>query len=172
MEEKLQPTKIGIITLANLTRDEKSAHAVASYFDIKINNPLTFEYVAVENTLEAIKKTIVELIEEKGCNIVTTIGGVGPAPTDFIVQATEEVADKLLPGFGEQMRTVFFKTFPIGIISRQTAAVKDKALIINLPDRAKVIHECLEVVFPAVPYCLDLLKGVYIVSEDRRVFRP
>jgi len=121
-----------------------------------------------------IEATLKELVDEKGCSLVLTTGGTGPAPRDVTPEATLAVADKVMPGFGEQMRVVSLKYVPTAILSRQVAVVRKKALIINLPGQPKAIRETLDGVFAAVPYCIDLIGGPYIETREAvvKAFRP
>jgi molybdopterin adenylyltransferase len=121
-----------------------------------------------------IEKTLIELVDEKGCSLVLTTGGTGPAPRDVTPEATLAVADKVMPGFGEQMRAVSLKYVPTAILSRQVAVVRKSALIINLPGQPKAIRETLDGVFAAVPYCIDLIGGPYIETNEAvvKAFRP
>lgn len=121
-----------------------------------------------------IEATLKELVDEMGCSLVLTTGGTGPAPRDVTPEATLAVADKVMPGFGEQMRAVSLKYVPTAILSRQVAVVRKKALIINLPGQPKAIRETLDGVFAAVPYCVDLIGGPYIETHEAvvKAFRP
>jgi molybdopterin adenylyltransferase len=121
-----------------------------------------------------IEATLKELVDERGCSLVLTTGGTGPAPRDVTPEATLAVADKVMPGFGEQMRAVSLKYVPTAILSRQVAVVRKKALIINLPGQPKAIRETLDGVFAAVPYCIDLIGGPYIETHEAvvKAFRP
>jgi len=121
-----------------------------------------------------IEATLKELIDQKGCHLVLTTGGTGPAPRDVTPEATLAVADKVMPGFGEQMRAVSLKYVPTAILSRQVAVIRGKALIINLPGQPKAIRETLDGVFAAVPYCVDLIGGPYIETNEAvvKAFRP
>ena len=121
-----------------------------------------------------IEATLKELVDERGCSLVLTTGGTGPAPRDVTPEATLAVADKVMPGFGEQMRAVSLKYVPTAILSRQMAVVRKKALIINLPGQPKAIRETLDGVFAAVPYCVDLIGGPYIETHEAvvKAFRP
>jgi molybdopterin adenylyltransferase len=121
-----------------------------------------------------IEATLRELVDQKGCSLVLTTGGTGPAPRDVTPEATLAVADKVMPGFGEQMRAVSLKYVPTAILSRQVAVVRKKALIINLPGQPKAIRETLDGVFAAVPYCIDLIGGPYIETHEAvvKAFRP
>jgi molybdopterin adenylyltransferase len=121
-----------------------------------------------------IASTLCELVDVKGCHLVLTTGGTGPAPRDVTPEATLAVADKVMPGFGEQMRAVSLKYVPTAILSRQVAVIRKQALIINLPGQPKAIRETLEGVFAAVPYCIDLIGGPYIETHEAvvKAFRP
>ena len=121
-----------------------------------------------------IEATLKELVDVKGCHLVLTTGGTGPAKRDVTPEATLAVADKVMPGFGEQMRAVSLKYVPTAILSRQVAVIRGKALIINLPGQPKAIRETLDGVFAAVPYCVDLIGGPYIETDEALVkaFRP
>jgi molybdopterin adenylyltransferase len=121
-----------------------------------------------------IEATLRELVDEKGCSLVLTTGGTGPAPRDVTPEATLAVADKVMPGFGEQMRAVSLKYVPTAILSRQVAVIRKSALIINLPGQPKAIRETLDGVFAAVPYCIDLIGGPYIETNEAvvKAFRP
>jgi molybdopterin adenylyltransferase len=121
-----------------------------------------------------IEATLKELVDEKSCSLVLTTGGTGPAPRDVTPEATLAVADKLMPGFGEQMRAVSLKYVPTAILSRQVAVIRKRALIINLPGQPKAIRETLDGVFAAVPYCIDLIGGPYIETHEAvvKAFRP
>ena len=121
-----------------------------------------------------IEATLKELADEKGCSLVLTTGGTGPAPRDVTPEATLAVADKVMPGFGEQMRAVSLKYVPTAILSRQVAVIRKRALIINLPGQPKAIRETLDGVFAAVPYCIDLIGGPYIETNEAvvKAFRP
>jgi molybdopterin adenylyltransferase len=121
-----------------------------------------------------IEATLKELVDQKGCHLVLTTGGTGPAPRDVTPEATLAVAEKVMPGFGEQMRAVSLKYVPTAILSRQVAVIRKQALIINLPGQPKAIRETLDGVFAAVPYCIDLIGGPYIETDEAvvKAFRP
>ena len=121
-----------------------------------------------------IEATLKELVDQKGCHLVLTTGGTGPAPRDVTPEATLAVADKVMPGFGEQMRAVSLKYVPTAILSRQLAVIRKQALIINLPGQPKAIRETLDGVFAAVPYCIDLIGGPYVETNETvvKAFRP
>ncbi|MDB5306489.1 MAG: mog [Gemmataceae bacterium] len=121
-----------------------------------------------------IELNLQELCDGEGCCLVVTTGGTGPARRDVTPEATEAVCDKMMPGFGELMRQVSLKSVPTAILSRQTAGIRGKTLIINLPGKPAAIRECLLAVFPAVPYCIDLIEGPYLTTHEAvvKAFRP
>jgi molybdopterin adenylyltransferase len=121
-----------------------------------------------------IEATLIELCDREGCCLVVTTGGTGPARRDVTPEATEAVCDKLLDGFGEQMRAVSLKVVPTAILSRQTAGIRGRSLIVNLPGKPSAIRDCLLAVFPAIPYCIDLIDGPYLTTNEAvvRAFRP
>jgi len=131
-------------------------------------------YRVIPDEQAAIESAMIELVDTESCSLVVTTGGTGPAKRDITPEATEAVCEKMMPGFGELMRQVSLKYVPTAILSRQTAGIRGKALIVNLPGKPKSIRECLEAVFPAIPYCIDLVEGAYIeTNEDVIVaFRP
>jgi molybdopterin adenylyltransferase len=117
---------------------------------------------------------MIELCDEAECCLVVTTGGTGPALRDVTPEATENVCQKMMPGFGELMRQVSLQYVPTAILSRQTAGIRGNSLIINLPGKPKSIRECLDAVFPAVPYCIDLIEGPFIETNEEviKAFRP
>ena len=123
---------------------------------------------------DVIEAALFRMCDDEGCCLVITTGGTGPSKRDVTPEATEAVADKLMPGFGELMRQVSLKAVPTAILSRQTAAIRTRALIVNLPGQPKAICECLDAVFPGIPYCIDLIDGPFLeTNEDRlKAFRP
>jgi molybdopterin adenylyltransferase len=133
-----------------------------------------YEERLIPDEQPVIEAALVDLVDAKGCHLVLTTGGTGPAPRDVTPEATLAVAEKLLPGFGEQMRAVSLKYVPTAILSRQVAVVRRQALIINLPGQPKAIKETLDSVFAAVPYCIDLIGGPYIETDEAvvKAFRP
>jgi molybdopterin adenylyltransferase len=121
-----------------------------------------------------IEETLKELCDKEGCCLVVTTGGTGPARRDVTPEATEVVCDKLLDGFGEQMRAVSLKVVPTAILSRQIAGIRGRSLIVNLPGKPSAIRDCLLAVFPAIPYCIDLIEGPYLTTHEAvvKAFRP
>lgn len=168
--------KIGVLTASDRASqgiyEDLSGKAIISTLDSYLKTPWNAEYRLISDELEDIKNTLLEL--SKICSLILTTGGTGPAPRDVTPEATELVCQKMLPGFGELMRSVSLKYVPTAILSRQSAGICDKTLIINLPGKPKSIKECLDAVFPAVPYCLDLIGGDYIETDEKiiKAFRP
>lgn len=121
-----------------------------------------------------IEATLRELCDQEKCCLVVTTGGTGPAKRDVTPEATEAVCDKLLDGFGEQMRAVSLKVVPTAILSRQIAGIRGNSLIVNLPGKPSAIRDCLLAVFPAIPYCVDLIDGPYLTTNENvvKAFRP
>jgi molybdopterin adenylyltransferase len=121
-----------------------------------------------------IEQALVQLVDEEGCCLIVTTGGTGPARRDVTPEATAAVCEKILPGFGEAMRAVSLTKVPTAILSRQTAGIRGRALIINLPGQPRAIEECLAAVFPAVPYCIELIGGPALACHESVIkpFRP
>lgn len=170
--------KIGILTVSDRASagiyEDISGKAILELMQSYIKSDFSYEYVCIPDEQDEIEKTLMHLCDERKCCLVVTTGGTGPAKRDVTPEATENVAHKLMPGFGELMRSVSLKYVPTAILSRQTAVIRGESLIVNLPGKPKSIQECLEAVFPAIPYCIDLIDGPYIeVNEDVIVaFRP
>ena len=131
-------------------------------------------YAIVPDEQPQLEEKLKEMSDKESCCLIVTTGGTGPAKRDVTPEATMAVCDKMLPGFGEQMRQVSLQYVPTAILSRQTAGVRGKSLIVNLPGKPKSISECLEAVFPAIPYCIDLIEGPYLTTNEEvmKVFRP
>ena len=169
--------KIGVLTLS----DRASAGVYADESGIAIQNILkewiigeiNVTYRVIPDEYDLITANLIQMCEI-GCDIIFTTGGTGPALRDVTPEATEKVCQKMLPGFGELMRSVSLKYVPTAILSRQSAGIRDKSLIVNLPGQPKAIKECLEPIFPAIPYCLDLIGASYIECDESKikVFRP
>lgn len=131
-------------------------------------------YKLVPDEQNLIEEAIKDLVDNQKCSLVVTTGGTGPAPRDVTPEATEAVCTKILPGFGERMRAISLKHVPTAILSRQTAGVRGNALVMNLPGSPKSIRETIDEIFAAVPYCIDLIGGPYIETNDHTVkaYRP
>jgi molybdopterin adenylyltransferase len=136
--------------------------------------PFELDYRIVPDERPVIEAELRRLADEAGCGLVVTTGGTGPAPRDVTPEATAAVCEKLLPGFGELMRAASLRLVPTAILSRQTAGIRGRTLIVNLPGRPKAIRENLEAVFPAIPYCLDLIGGPRLETNPAvmKAFRP
>lgn len=143
-----------------------------------MGNALTSDWEAVNRLVPdeqpMVEASLRELSDESGCCLIVTTGGTGPAPRDITPEATEAVCNKILDGFGEQMRAVSLQFVPTAILSRQIAGIRGKSLIINLPGKPSAIADCLNAVFPAVPYCIDLIEGPYLETREDfiKAFRP
>ncbi|WP_104697607.1 MULTISPECIES: molybdopterin adenylyltransferase [unclassified Helicobacter] len=170
--------KIGVITTSdrayNGIYEDISGKSIEQVLKSYILNECEFFYHLISDEQDVIEKTICLLSDEKECDLIVTTGGTGPAPRDVTPEATLNVCQKILPGFGELMRQASLKYVPTAILSRQTAGIRNKSLIVNLPGKPKSIQECLEVVFPAIPYCIDLIGGSYIYANEEKIkiFRP
>jgi len=169
---------IGLVSISDRASggiyDDKGIPGLKAWFATALKTPWRMEARLIPDDQAAIERTLVELVDTVGCHLVLTTGGTGPAPRDVTPEATLAVAHKVMPGFGEQMRQVSLKYVPTAILSRQVAVVRGLALIINLPGQPKAIKETLDGVFPAVPYCIDLIGGPYIETHDEvcKAFRP
>lgn len=170
---------VGIVSISDrassgVYRDE-GVPALRDWLGKVITSPaLRFEERLIPDERPLIERTLVDLVDQAHCHLVLTTGGTGPAPRDVTPEATLAVGEKEMPGFGEQMRAVSLKYVPTAILSRQVAVIRKQALIINLPGQPKAIKETLDGVFAAVPYCIDLIGGPYIETDEARVkaFRP
>ena len=183
------PVKIGIVSISDRassgTYEDKGLPALHDWLKRALRNPLSFEPRLIPDEQARISATLIELVDA-GCHLVLTTGGTGPALRDVTPEATLAVADKELPGFGEQMRQISLRFVPTAILSRQVAVVRGRSLIINLPGQPKAIAETLEGlkdaqgqqlvpgIFAAVPYCIDLIGGPYLETDDMvcKAFRP
>ena len=153
---------------------DRGLPGLTEWFTAALKTPWTMAQRLIPDEQPVIERTLVELVDVVGCHLVLTTGGTGPAPRDVTPEATLAVAHKVLPGFGEQMRQVSLKYVPTAILSRQVGVVRGGALILNLPGQPKAIKETLDGVFPAVPYCIDLIGGPYVETHDDvcKAFRP
>jgi molybdopterin adenylyltransferase len=179
MSAQAEVLRVGIVSVSDrasggVYKDE-GIPALKEWLGKVVKAPgLQFEERLIPDERQVIESTLVELVDMKGCHLVLTTGGTGPAPRDVTPEATLAVAEKEMPGFGEQMRAVSLKYVPTAILSRQVAVIRRQALIINLPGQPKAIKETLDGVFAAVPYCIDLIGGPYIDTDEALVkaFRP
>ena len=167
---------IGILSISDRASagiyEDKSGAEVKKLMQSYIKNEIIFHYKLIADEFELIKESLIFLSDK--CDLVLSTGGTGPAPRDVTPEATEAVCEKMLPGFAELMRQESLKFVPTAILSRQVAGIRKKSLIINLPGQPKAIKECLEPVFSAIPYCIDLLGGAYIETNEEliKAFRP
>jgi molybdopterin adenylyltransferase len=172
------PALVGILTVSDRASrgeyEDRGGPTIRSYLEEVLTSSWRPETLVVPDELDAIIAALIELVDRVGCCLVITTGGTGPAARDVTPEATEAVAEKLMPGFGELMRRVSLEKVPTAILSRQTAAIRGRALIVNLPGQPRAIRECLDAVFPAIPYCIDLIGGPYLTTDATRVaaFRP
>ena len=170
--------KIGILTVSDRAHrgvyEDLGGPAIHDYMSEVLTNDWAPEALVVPDELDAIQAALIELVDARGCSLVVTTGGTGPAERDITPEATEAVCDKMMPGFGELMRQVSLQFVPTAILSRQTAGVRGKALIVNLPGKPSAIRDCLDAVMPAIPYCIDLIEGPYLTTDESRIvaFRP
>ncbi|MBL8437126.1 MAG: molybdopterin adenylyltransferase [Zoogloeaceae bacterium] len=181
---------IGLVSISDRASsgvyEDKGIPSLEAWLRQALLTPFVAEIRVIPDDQPTIEATLKELCDEGGCDLVLTTGGTGPAPRDVTPEATVAVADKVMPGFGEQMRAISLHFVPTAILSRQVAVIRGKTLIINLPGQPKSIQETLEGVknalgdavvpgiFAAVPYCIDLIGGPYIETEETvvKAFRP
>jgi molybdopterin adenylyltransferase len=185
---EFDPVKIGIVSISDRASggvyEDKGLPALKDWLTKALKNTITFEARLIPDEKDVISKALIELVDA-GCSLVLTTGGTGPALRDVTPEATLAVADKEMPGFGEQMRQISLRFVPTAILSRQCAVIRGKSLIINLPGQPKSIQETLEGlksdgtqvvpgIFAAVPYCVDLIGGPYMETHDEvcKAFRP
>jgi len=170
--------KIGILTLSDRASkgiyEDLSGAAIRQILDEWIVSEREYFYEVIADDFKIIKERLIYMSDKLGCDLILTTGGTGPAERDVTPEATEAVCKKMMPGLGELMRAASLKFVPTAILSRQTAGIRAHALIVNLPGQPKAIRECLEPIFPAVPYCIDLIGGAYIETDESKmkVFRP
>lgn len=173
-----QQAKIGIVTVSDRASagvyEDLSGKAIIDTLTEYLSSDWQAEYRLIPDEQPLIEQTLIELAEQQGCCLIVTTGGTGPAKRDVTPEATEAVCDRMMPGFGELMRQESLKYVPTAILSRQTAGLRGSCLIINLPGKPKAIRQCLDAVFPAVPYCIDLMDGPYLQCNEAviQAFRP
>ncbi|WP_418178930.1 molybdopterin adenylyltransferase [Aliarcobacter lanthieri] len=170
--------KIGIVTTSDRASagiyEDLSGKAIIDTLNDYLKSPWEAVYRCISDDRTTIEETLKDLVDEQNCCLVVTTGGTGPAVRDVTPEATESVCDRMMPGFGELMRSVSLQYVPTAILSRQTAGLRGTSLIVNLPGKPKSIKECLDAVFPAVPYCIDLMEGPYLETNEDiiKAFRP
>jgi molybdopterin adenylyltransferase len=169
--------RIGIVTVSDRASrgeyEDRGGPAIREYLGEILAGSWTPVARVIADERPLIEQTLVELADREDCCLIVTTGGTGPAPRDVTPEATLAVCEKEMPGFGELMRKVSLEKVPTAILSRQTAGIRGRSLMINLPGQPKAIRECLDAVMPAVPYCIDLIGGPFLVTTDRvQAFRP
>ncbi|MCL1075601.1 molybdopterin adenylyltransferase [Shewanella dokdonensis] len=170
--------KIGIVTVSDRASagvyEDLSGKAIIDTLNEYLLSEWQAVYEVIPDERELIEATLKRLADVEGCSLIVTTGGTGPAKRDVTPEATEAVCDRMMPGFGELMRQVSLQYVPTAILSRQTAGLRADTLIVNLPGKPKSIRECLDAVFPAIPYCIDLMEGPYLECNEAviKAFRP
>ena len=170
--------RIGILTISDRASrgdyEDKGGPAISAWFTRVLSSPWEAVAQVIPDEQAQIEEALVKLSDIEGCSLIVTTGGTGPAVRDVTPEATEAVCEKMMPGFGELMRSASLKFVPTAILSRQTAGIRGKSLILNLPGKPSAIDDCLNAVFPAIPYCIDLIDGAYLESnpEQCKSFRP
>jgi molybdopterin adenylyltransferase len=170
--------RIGIINVSDRASkgiyEDIPGQAIAATLNEYLTSPWEKEYAVIPDEQSQIEKMLIEMADKKQCCLIVTCGGTGPAKRDVTPEATEAVCDKMMPGFGELMRATSLQYVPTAILSRQTAGIRNKTLIVNLPGKPNAIRQCLDAVFPAIPYCIDLLEGPFLQCNETviKVFRP
>lgn len=169
---------IGVINVSDRASqgiyEDVPGKAIVATLTEYLKSPWEKVYAVVPDEQPLIEQTLIDMADRQGCCLVVTSGGTGPAPRDVTPEATTAVCQKMMPGFGELMRQVSLQFVPTAILSRQTAGIRNRTLIVNLPGKPKAIRQCLDAVFPAIPYCIDLIGGPYLECHEAviKVFRP
>lgn len=169
---------IGVINVSDRASqgiyEDVPGKAIVTTLTEYLKSPWEKIYAVVPDEQPLIEQTLIDMADRQGCCLIVTSGGTGPAPRDVTPEATTAVCQKMMPGFGELMRQVSLHFVPTAILSRQTAGIRNRTLIVNLPGKPKAIRQCLDAVFPAIPYCIDLIGGPYLECHDAviKVFRP
>jgi molybdopterin adenylyltransferase len=170
--------RIGILTVSDRASrgvyEDKGGPAIRACLTEMLSCPWEPHALVIPDEQDQIEATLKAMCDDEGCCLIVTTGGTGPAKRDVTPEATEAVCEKLLPGFGELMRQVSLRSVPTAILSRQTAGIRGKSLIVNLPGKPAAIRECLLAVMPAIPYCIELIGGPTLTTNEAVVqaFRP
>ena len=170
--------RIGILVASDRASSkayqDEGGPAILQFLIEATASPFEVHYRCIPDSMDEIEATLIELADEIGCHVIVTTGGTGPAQRDVTPEATERVVERIMPGFGEQMRSISLQYTPTAILSRQTAGIRGSCLIFNLPGRPKSIRETIDEIWKAVPYCVDLIGGPYIDTNDDvcNAFRP
>ncbi|MFQ2342347.1 molybdopterin adenylyltransferase [Aeromonas dhakensis] len=174
----MSKARIGIVTVSDRASagiyEDLSGKAIIDTLNAYLTSEWEPLYEVIPDEQEQIEATLIRLADQERCSLIVTTGGTGPAKRDVTPEATEAVCDRMMPGFGELMRAESLKFVPTAILSRQTAGLRGSSLIVNLPGKPKSIRECLDAVFPAIPYCIDLMEGPYLECDETVIkpFRP
>jgi len=170
--------KIGVLTASDRASagvyEDLSGQAIIDTLNEYLVSAWEPVYKVIPDDQPGVEAALIEMADKEACCLIVTTGGTGPAPRDLVPEATAAVCEKMMPGFGELMRQVSLQYVPTAILSRQTAGIRGQSLIVNLPGKPKSIRECLDAVFPAIPYCVDLIEGPYLENNEDviKVFRP
>ena len=170
--------KIGILTVSDRAYrgeyEDLGGPAIREYLSETLINDWQPVAMVVPDEYDRITAALIRMVDDEGCSLVVSTGGTGPAVRDISPDATAAVCEKMMPGFGELMRQVSLQFVPTAILSRQTAGIRGRALIVNLPGKPSAIRDCLDAVMPAIPYCLDLIGGAYLQTDESKIvaFRP
>lgn len=170
--------RIGIVTVSDRASrgeyEDRGGPAIREYLTEILTSPWQDVSRVIPDEPTKIEETLIELCDREHCCLIVTTGGTGPSRRDVTPEVTETVCDKVMPGFGELMRAVSLQKVPTAILSRQTAGIRGKSLIVNLPGQPRAIRECLDAVFPAIPYCIDLIEGPFLTTDESKIvaFRP
>lgn len=173
-----EEAKIGILVASDRASSQEyqdeGGPAILQFLTEATLSPLEVHYRCIPDQQALIEETMIELADQVGCHVIVTTGGTGPAERDVTPEATESVVERIMPGFGEQMRAISLQYTPTAILSRQTAGIRGNCLIFNLPGRPKSIRETIDEIWKAVPYCVDLISGPYLDCKDEicDAFRP
>jgi molybdopterin adenylyltransferase len=173
-----QEIRIGIVTVSDRASrgeyEDLGGPAIREWLTQALRSEWKPVSRVISDEQASIESTLAELADQEQCCLIVTTGGTGPAPRDVTPEATEAVCEKILDGFGEQMRAVSLQYVPTAILSRQIAGIRGKSLIVNLPGKPSAIADCLNAVFPAIPYCIDLIEGPYLETNETVInaFRP
>ena len=173
-----RPAHIGILTVSDRASrgeyEDRGGPAIQEYLSQVLSSKWVGKPIIIGDEQQEIEAAIKQLARDDACCLIITTGGTGPAARDMTPEATEAVCEKMMPGFGELMRKVSLDKVPTAILSRQTAGILGGALIVNLPGQPRAIAECLDAVFPAIPYCIDLIGGPFIETDEQQIvaFRP
>ncbi len=173
-----RPAIIGVVTVSDRASqgiyEDRGGPAIREYLTEILTSPFEVTAKVIPDERPVIEATLRQMCDELGCCLIVTTGGTGPARRDVTPEATLAVCEREMPGFGELMRKVSLEKVPTAILSRQTAGIRGQSLIVNLPGQPKAIRECLGAVIPAIPYCIDLLEGPFLTTDESKVvaFRP